>query len=260
MKRLASRSVGSVASAIAVGVVALLPLAPPRSVASLPIIFEGMGGNLQARATFEQFDAKLVITLSNISPADVMVPADILTAVFFTLAGDPSLMPVSAIVPAGSMVLFGTTDPGNNVGGEWAYKNHLKNAPYAADEGISTAGFGLFGPKDRFPGSNLQGPDNIAGMNYGIVSAGDNPAMGNQPVTGKNALIKNAVVFTLTGLPLGYRLTPASISAVSFQYGTSLPPEEPNLRGTFIPEPSTGVLVAAGLLLARMLYRRRRDD
>jgi hypothetical protein len=70
-----------------------------------------------------------------------------------------------------------------------------------------------------------------------LVQAGDNAA-----VTGANALIRNAIVFTLSGIPSGCDPSP-SISNVSWQYGTAL--NEPN-----IPEPASLVLVAMGGLLA----------
>jgi hypothetical protein len=60
----------------------------------------------------------LVVTLTNKSLTDVLVPSDVLTAVFFTLAGDLTLTPLSAVLGLGSTVLFGVTDPGGIVGGK----------------------------------------------------------------------------------------------------------------------------------------------
>jgi hypothetical protein len=228
----------------------------PAPAETSPVVFIGSSGTLSAEVTFAQSGTDLIVTLSNLSSFDVQLPSEVLTAVFFTLAGDPTLTPTSAILSFGSVVLFGGTDPGGGVGGEWAYKNHLLGAPFGADEGISSAGFGLFGPGDRFPGSNLQGPANPDGLQYGITSPVDNPATGNRAVTGANALIKHSVVFTLSGLPTSYVLSPASITAVSFQYGTALPPRDPNVPGVFIPEPNSFALTALGLL-ALALQRRR---
>jgi hypothetical protein len=100
----------------------------------------------------------------------------------------------------------------------------------------------LFGSQDLFPGSNLQGPDAPDGLQYGITSAGDDTGTGNTPVTGENALIKNSVVFTLSGLPVGFDPS-ASISNVVFQYGTAL--DEPHFPG--IPEPATLALMCGAL-------------
>jgi hypothetical protein len=214
---------------------------------ALPITFTGASGGLSAAVAFEQVGTNLVVTLTNTSANDLLRQSDVLTAVFFTLAGDPSLTQISAKLAPGSVVLFGPTDPGGGVGGEWAYRNHLSGAPLGADEGISSSGLGLFGSGDLFPGTDLQGPVSPAGVEFGITSAGDNPFTGQKAVTGANALIQNAVVFTLA-FPANYVLTASSISKVSFQYGTSLSPSEPNITAV-IPEPPTVMFAAMGLLL-----------
>jgi hypothetical protein len=223
-------------------------------VASADTVHVGSLGNLSATAEFAVVGGNLLqVTLINISPYDVEVPSEVLTALFFDIAGNPSLIPISALLRQGSMVWFGTTDPGGVVGGEWAYASGLSGAPGGAWQGISSAGFGLFGPHDLFPGTNLQGPDSPDGVQYGITSAGDNPLTGNQAVTGKNALIHNSVVFTLANLPIGFDLS--DIRNVSFQYGTDL------REGTFsdgTPEPASLFLVAPVILvLAAWRYRTR---
>jgi hypothetical protein len=187
-----------------------------------------------ASVDFEASGTSLIVTLSHIDMNDVLVPIDVLTGVYFTLSGDPTLTPVSAEIATGS-VLFGS-DGGGNVGGEWAYNDGLVGAPGGADEGISSTGLGLFGAPN-FNGSNLQGPDALDGLQYGITSAGDDPLTGNTPVTGMYALIQNEVVFTLGGLPVEGQLP--GISNISFQYGTALSP---------VPEPTTMLLLGAGLV------------
>lgn len=220
---------------------------------ALSFTYSGTNGPLNASVTFEQMGTNLLVTLSNTSTNDVLMQSNVLTAVFFTLAGDPGLSRISAKLASGSTVLFGTTDPGGVVGGEWAYRNHLSGAPFGADEGISSAGFGFFGTGDLFPGSNLQGPASPDGVQYGITSAGDNPSTGQGAVTGDNALIKNAVVFTLA-FDTNYVLTADSVTTLNFQYGTSLTPTDPNIVVT-IPEPATGVIVTVSLLLLVCLTR-----
>lgn len=210
-----------------------------------PIVFSGSQGNLSALAAFRTSGNNLIITLTNNSPADVVNPAGVLTCLFFDISGATlSLTPASAVIGPTSVVLFGTTDPGGVVGGEWAYDSNLSGAPGGGRYGVGSSGLGLFGSNSPyFPGNNLQGPVNVNGLQYGITSAGDNPAVGNSPVTGDNALIKDEVVFTLSGLPANF--DPATlIGSVVFQYGTAT--SEPSFPGNPVPEPSTLVLLALG--------------
>lgn len=222
-------------------------LAPRADAATLDFI--ATSAHRAARAIFEVDpgnSANLIVTLRNTSAADALVPVDVLTAVFFDIT-DPavSLTRVSAVLGGGSVVHFGGTDPGNVVGGEWAYLGSLAGGgPESTDYGISSTGLGLFGPGDRFPGTDLQSPASPNGLQYGIVSLADNVATGNTPVTGTNALIQDTVIFTLSGLPQGFDPM-GRIRNVQFQYGTDL--SEPHF-----PTPGAASLVAlAGLLSFR---------
>jgi hypothetical protein len=221
--------------------VIFLLLAIPMTSFAAPITFSASSGNLAASARFDVSGTNLLVTLTNTSTADVAIPTEILTAVFFDV-NQPALTSVSAVLTGGSTVLFDTA-PLGVVGGEWAYSSVLSGAPGGATEGISGSGFGLFGAA-TFPGANLDGPAAVNGLGYGITSASDNPATGNAPVTGGNPLIKNSVVFTLGGLVAGF--DPSALGAitnVSFQYGTAL--TEPNVP---VPEPATMLLLGAGLI------------
>lgn len=218
-----------------------------------PVTLTGSSGNLAASVTFSVSGTDLIVTLTNTSLADVMGPGNVLTSVFYDVSPPPlGLIRTSAVLGPGSIVLFGTTDPGGVVGGEWAYLESLSGAPGGAKYGLCSAGLGLFGPADLFPGSDLQGPPSHSpdGVQYGITSAGDNPAVGNAAVTGANALIKNQVIFTLSGLRDGF--DPAGeISNVTFQYGTGL--DEAHFPG--VPSPGTGLIALLGL--AAVARRRR---
>jgi hypothetical protein len=239
---------------------ALLALPSARAEAA-PITFIGSSGSLAASVTFEDSGGNLIVTLTNTSTADVLVPTDILTAVFFE-STDTSLTPASAVLNAGSTVIY---DPdgqpvGGVVGGEWAEKN---TTVFGGTNGISSTGLGIFGPSNRFPGPDLQSPASPDGMQYGIVSAGDNPATGNGGVMGSGGLIKNSVVFTLSGWTGGDAAT--AIKDVTFFYGTSLG-EGPNFPGVpggpgpseVIPEPTTLTLFGTGLALSALRARRNR--
>lgn len=227
-------------------------LACAAPVAAGPITISASSGNLSASARFENVGGILSVTLTNTSSADVMVPADVLTAVFFDLATGETLIPVMASL-SGATVHYGPNGSGN-VGGEWAYGAGLSGAPVGATRGISSAGFGLFG-NANFGGANLEGPTAVNGLNYGLTSTGDNVSTGNSPVTGGVPLIQDHVVFLLSGI--SSKFDPAkSIRNVSFQYGTAL--TEPNVpAGTPVPLPQAGVLGLATLSLAAV--RRRRD-
>lgn len=214
-----------------------------------PVTFESSAGDRAAAVTFDTMGDQLLVTLANTSTSDVLVPTDVLTAVFFEAnTVDPLMLtPVSAVLGPASSVLFGVSEPGGSVGGEWAYVDDLSGGGWPFGYGIGAGGFGLFGPADRFGGVNLAGPRSVAGLDYGLTSMGDDPTTGNTPVTGKNALIQNEVMFTLSGLPDGFDPS-MQISAVRWQYGTSL-------DGPHLPEPASVALMLFG---AVALLRRRR--
>jgi PEP-CTERM motif len=215
-----------------------------------PIVFTGTSGTLAAEASFDITAAGLLeVTLTNTSLVDVLIPTQVLTALFFDITGVGALTPLSALLGGGDTVFFDSQPAGGIVGGEWAYGSGLA-APGGATEGISSAGFGLFGGSN-FAGPDLDNPLAINGLNYGITSAGDSSATGNAQVTGNVPLIQNSVVFTLGGLPAGFSLI-GHIENVSFQYGTAL--NEPNID---VPEPASLSLLGLGLVAA-FGYRRKR--
>ncbi|MCB1431795.1 MAG: PEP-CTERM sorting domain-containing protein [Alphaproteobacteria bacterium] len=196
------------------------------SVPAGAVTFNGSSGSLSASADFEIVGNNLQVTLTNTSTADTLVPADVLTAVMWT--GTSGLTPLSALLAAGSTVFY---DPqgqpaGGNVGGEWGYAQNT--GPGGDKQGISSSGVGGWFSSANFNGPDLESPAALDGLQYGIVSAGDNIATGNAGITGSGGLIKNSVVFTLSGLPANFALT--TIANVFFQYGTAQ--DEPRFGGT----------------------------
>jgi hypothetical protein len=216
------------------------------------------GAGLLASANFAVVDvagstSNLVVTLTNTSLSDVLVPADVLTALFWQ--GTSGLGSVSALLNGGSTVIYDLDGQpaGGIVGGEWAYGSGMTVPAGGVYEGLGSAGFGLFGDP-TFPGANLAGPVAINGLQYGILSAGDNTGTGNAGITASGGLIKDSVIFTLSGLADGFDVT--TIHGVVFQYGTNL--SEP--PGGLVPVPPTVWLMGSGLVgLGLMRWRRRQQ-
>jgi MYXO-CTERM domain-containing protein len=224
------------------------------SAADASVIWMGSGGSLAAQAEFSLSGSDLVVTLTNTSLADVMVPSDVLTAMFFDISGSAvALTRTSGLLAPGSSVFY---DPdgqpaGGVVGGEWAYRGGMTGAPGNRAYGISSTGINLFGPGDLFPGPDLCPPITPDGLQYGILSAGDNTATGNSAILNSGGLIKNSVIFTLGGAGANFDLS--RINNVLFFYGTS--PGEGSLPGQQTPAP--GALALIGLGGALCLRRRR---
>jgi len=220
-----------------------------------PVTFSAASDTRAASASFDLVGGNLQVVLTNTSTFDTLVPTDLLTAVFFDIAGsDPTLTRISATLTSGSSVFY---DPdgqpaGGVVGGEWAYAAGVTGLPLGAHYGISSTGLDKFGPDDLFPGPDLQAPTSPDGPQYGILSAGDDTATGNTGVLGSGGMIKNSVTFLLGSVPTGFSLS--QIGSVSFQYGTAL--GEPNISA--IPEPETYAMLLAGLGLMGFVARRRR--
>jgi hypothetical protein len=233
------------------------PLLSATLATASPITFTGATGPYAASATFDVSGSNLLITLTNTSTADTLSAGDLLTAVFFNISGDPTLTRTSVVLAGGSTVEHnGGTNPGNDVGSEFAYLSGLNQ--YGANQGVSNSGLGIFGPPDRFPGNDLYPPDSPDGAQYGLASAGDNPATGNGSIADPIPLIKNSVLITLGGLPGGFSLS--DISHVTFQYGTGL--DDTHIPGNPqpVPEPASLTLLGTGFVVVASIMRRRRTS
>ena len=212
---------------------------------SQALTFSGSSGTLAASADFELSGSTLTILLTNTSTFDVLVPSDVLMGLFFDTTH--VLTPVSASLGGSSSFSYGTT---SSPGDGWQYKSGV--SAQGKNGGISAAGFGVFGPDGNFSATPLK----LGGLDYGILSAGDNSGTGNTGVTGKGPLIKNSIVFTLTAAS-GFALTELGDTVV-FQYGTAL--TEPNVPGRppVVPEPITLLLLGAGLVSIAGVSRKFR--
>src|ERR1043165_1874259 len=77
------------------------------------VTLSASGGGRAASVSFEVVNNQLQVTLSNTVNADVVEPVGILTAVFFSVSGAPvTFTPQSALLGAGSTVLFGSAGSG----------------------------------------------------------------------------------------------------------------------------------------------------
>ncbi len=266
MKCVCCKGIGT---AILLGWVALGPAATAQAGST----YSFSSGSRSASATFDLVNpTTLTMTLSNTSTADTLVPTDVLTAIFFRIQGAPNFGKTSAVLAPGSLVYYDSDGQpaGGIVGGEWAYKRGLDvEIGHGRDEeeyneGISSSGLDIFGSGNRFPGPNLAGPTSPNGLQYGLLTAGDNLATGNGGITGSGGLIKNSVIFTLQVYD-GFSLRQLGHS-VGFQYGTDLC--EPSFNGRLVPdcnpaavpEPSSVILVAlgaTGVMGLRFLRRPR---
>lgn len=225
-------------------VIALLLAAATTAANASTFVASDMFGRA-ASVEFHVDAGALVVTLTNTSTADTLVPIDVLTGVYWSMTDGGTLTRDSAILNAGSVVIYDSMPLGGDVGGEFCFKSGLSH--HGATYGISSAGLGIFGNGDLFGGPNLAGPTSPNGLQYGLVSAGDNSATGNGGITGSDGLIKNSVVFRLGGFGAGFDIN--SIANIGFQYGT-------NVSEPYVPTP--GSLAALGLMGAASLRRRRR--
>lgn len=218
-------------------------------------------GTRAATAQFTVSGNQLTITLTNTSMYDVLVPTDVLTAVYFDWTAPPAFpggfTTGGAVLAPGSTVQGAAQPAGGSVGGEWAYSS----VDGAITPGISSSGLAAYGPGQIFGGPNLAGPASPGGLEYGITSFGDNAATGNGGVNG-TPLIKNSVMFTLISNELNDSFINRLLN-VRVQYGTS--PSEPSFtleppQLTVVPLPPAawaGFSTMAGVIGIGYVRRRR---
>ena len=211
------------------------------------ITYSGSSGNLSATAAFSLTGNTLTVTLSNTSKSDVLVPSDVLTAVWFM--NTHTLTPVSANLN-GSSVFYGSI---SNVGNGWGYYSGLAGKGHGKNDGITAAGFGIGSGHSNFSGAH----NSLGGVDYGLLSAGDKSSTGNSGVKNHGPLIENSAQFVLTA-GSGFALSELGNSVV-FQYGSDL--DECHFTGRLqaepVPEPGTLALLGSGTIGLATFLRRK---
>lgn len=231
---------------------------------------DGTNHPLSASAAFTISGGNLTIVLTNTdASAGAFSNPWGLTGIFWDFTSVQTLTTVSASVASGSILTPGACSiagancaTATNVGGEFAYQRGNYNGGSPAGiggYGISSSGY-LAGDAN-FNGPNLDNPEALDGPNFSIVGAN------STGLTPANPSIRNNVTFVLSGIS---NVTEAGIYNIRFQYGTNFnesrfggcrstdPDCGPDVPAG-IPEPTSLALVAAALLGAGTVRRRRQQ-
>jgi len=200
------------------------------------------------------------VKLKNTATAAVGDPTFVLSAVAFDIGNNTaSLTPYSAKAAAGSAIVDyanPSTVYGDGLGGEWAYKSGL-NGALGGHYGISSAGFGIFGPADLFDKTdgNLSGPWSPDGIQLGLMPAAQTTLSTSLDNSNGRIFVRSEAVFVLNGA----NFSASAIKNVNFQYGTAS--ADANLDGgpvlgggAVVPLP---VSVCSGMTLLGLLWVRR---
>jgi hypothetical protein len=209
----------------------------------------------------------LQVVLTNTSTFSNYSNPDLLSGLFFAIAGDPALTPVSAetttlVNPTACASSAVRTCEGSHVdvGDQWGYvysKQGFRSSGLttAAAYGISAAGYSSLSPS--FGNSAIFGrnPPDLAGngtpqLAFSIV--GSQYDADGSHISSKDPLAEDSITFDFA-VPTG--VTSLSISDVSFAYGTN---PDGSAGARIVPEPASLTLVLGGLGVLACVRRRRR--
>src|SRR4051794_31075035 len=127
------------------------------------VVFNGTNGtNLSASVAFNILAGNtLQVILTNTSAVDVNDNPNVLQAVFFNIAGTPTLTYTDADLTAGSALTGTFLGSGSDVGAEFAYKRNTSGLGAGVTQvyGLSSAGYGIFGPGDTLNSDTVNHPD-----------------------------------------------------------------------------------------------------
>ncbi|WP_341632030.1 XDD4 family exosortase-dependent surface protein [Sphingomonas agri] len=225
--------------------------------AAAAITFNGTNGTLSAAATFDvNASGHLIVSLANTAAGDANVPTDILHALFFDIAGSPSLTYTAANI-CGSCSFTQSGPTGTDVGAEWGYISNASGigGGISQDYGLSSAGYGLPGTYAFVPGATNQPSQGTPpdGADYGLVPLSYTVAGDNGGVTANQPYINNSVVFDLGA----FNGSLADIGNIRFQYGTAI--TDTHFTPS-VPEPATWAMMLLGFGGIGMTMRARRKN
>jgi len=233
------------------------------------VLFSGANGNLMGSANFVLVGNTLTIEVKNESNVAATAPSEVLTGIFFDLAGNPVTNLQSIAVDSASSIVncvgscgAGTVVDTNVAGfqGGWQYLAGINNA-LTGNYGAGTAGFGIFNGNNTGGGGGCAANQQFC---FGLIPV----AGASHPTFNGKQFINNGIVVTLalTGQPQDYDIGDA-VANLRLQFGGSLtdpsittfqvfPGPNPG-RLTENPEPATYVLMGAGLAALVAFHKRR---
>jgi hypothetical protein len=207
-----------------------------------------------ASADFSLSGTTLTVTLTNTATGLTSdVPSSsVLTALAFNVPTTDTLTPVTAgaggtALGNGSTLIGGSVPSGQVLGDNYGFGTGLSFLGFNA--GIGAAGLNIFGQ-----GSFGTNPQNVDGVDYGLLPSGDGGT--GSGVSGHGPFAENAVVFSFT-VKSGFKLSDMG-PTVSFVYGTTSNVGDHHVTGVIVPEPSTMAIAGLGALVFVTYGLRRR--